>query len=470
MAIFLKQIDSDHEADALLLRVDAHTSTSAFGLPTSEPNVFGAPNVPSDIEYPDVVDLAQALRAWGSKLADFASSVASSSGLSVEVDFQCHELPLEQMQFLLGGVFSMLRNPTRQHLHGDAQEPAVYLRSTISAEAFANALRTEETYTQAVTLAAELTDARANQLTPQDFAARARAIAQASGLGFRITEQDDLERKQYGGITAIGAGSAHPPVLIELWWNGGDAPSATPPEHAIALAGKGVTFDSGGLSLKPPAAMYSMHTDCAGAATVLAAMSALQSSGISQPVYAALPVVENIPGPNSVRPGDVVTMRNGLGLEIIDTDFEGRVVLADAISKLAESHPLAVVSLATLTYQIVVALGPEIAGVFSRDPELGARITTAASAAGEAVWPMPWATRYAAQLRSSAPGADVRNHPLAESGRAITAALFLGEFTRDEIPFAHIDCAGPAVISTADGPSATGFGVRTLLELLSQWR
>ncbi len=321
-----------------------------------------------------------------------------------------------------------------------------------------------------VRLATELTDLRANQLTPQIFAERARDLAEELRLGYRATSGEELAEQGYGGIVAIGKGSVNPPVLVELWHPGTGPHGSEPPRGAIALAGKGVTFDTGGLSLKPAASMYGMRTDCAGAATVLGALVALALAGCEQPVYAALPLVENVPGPASARPGDVVRMRSGAGLEIIDTDFEGRVILADALALLGESAPEAMLSLATLTHQIVVALGPEIAGVFGRDPDLAERVLAAAARADEAVWSMPWATRYGSQLVSSAPGADLRNHPLTDTGRAITAALLLGEFVPAAIPFAHIDFAGPAVKTTPDGPVATGYGVRTVVELVLRWR
>lgn len=323
---------------------------------------------------------------------------------------------------------------------------------------------------QAVELAQELTNARSNQLTPEIFAQRAAALAHEHKLGVRVTEAEQLRADGFGGITGIGQGSANPPRLVELWYAAdGAEPKSQPPRGAIALAGKGVTFDSGGLSTKSAASMYGMHTDCAGAAAVLAALTAHAQLGGDTAVYAALPLIENIPGPQSLRPGDVVEMRDTTGVEIIDTDFEGRVILADSLALLAESSPRAIISLATLTHQIQVALGDEIAGLFGRDEELASQILTAAERADEALWRMPWATRYASQLRSTAPGARLRNHPLHDTGRAITAALFLGEFVPLDIPFAHIDSAGPAVRNTADGPIATGYGVRMLIELLRAW-
>ncbi len=320
-----------------------------------------------------------------------------------------------------------------------------------------------------VDVAVSLTNARANQLDPRRFTQIACALAAELGLGVRVTDAVQLAEEGFGGIIAIGSGSSHPPSLVELWLPGEGPLGEEPPHGAIALAGKGITFDSGGLSLKDPSAMYSMHTDCAGAATVLGALVALAELGCTVPVYAALPLAENMPGPEAIRPGDVVTMRSGVGLEIIDTDFEGRVVLADAVALLSESQPQAVITMATLTYQAVVALGPEIAALLGRDAALTQRLLDAADRVDEALWPLPWADRYIAQIRSNAPGAVYRNHPRADTGRALTAALLLGEFLDPGIPFAHVDFAGPAVRMQDGGPVATGYGVRTLVELVTSW-
>ncbi|WP_291279881.1 M17 family metallopeptidase [Galactobacter sp.] len=324
---------------------------------------------------------------------------------------------------------------------------------------------------QAVELATELTDARANQLDPSRFAEIAAKQAQDHRLGIRVRAGQDLSEGGFGAISAIGRGSTeHPPVLIELWYPGAHGSvGPNPPEGAVGLAGKGVCFDSGGLSIKSAEGMYSMHTDCCGAASVLAAMTALDDLQVETPVYAVLPMVENLPGPSSVKPGDVITARNGAGVEIIDSDFEGRVVLADAVALLAESRPAAIYSFATLTYQIQIALGPDIAGLFARDATAGARMLRAAERSGEPLWLMPWATRYSEQLNSIAPGAQLRNHPLRPSGRAITAALFIGAFVPETIPFAHVDFAGPTVTHTPNGPAATGYGVRSILEVLTNW-
>jgi leucyl aminopeptidase len=181
----------------------------------------------------------------------------------------------------------------------------------------------------------------------------------------------------------------------------------------VALVGKGITFDSGGLSLKSPAAMQNMRLDVAGAATVLAVMAGLARAGCATQVRAVLPFAENLPGPDAARPGDVVNAWNGTEIQILDTDFEGRVVLADALALAASAEPRLLVDLATLTYQAEIALGPEIAAVFGRDDEAAEAVLAAGSRAGEPLWRLPYDERYLNQVKTDS---GVRNHPPARFG------------------------------------------------------
>ncbi|MBM2615655.1 leucyl aminopeptidase family protein [Actinoplanes sp. LDG1-06] len=301
-----------------------------------------------------------------------------------------------------------------------------------------------------------LVSAPANVLTPAAAASLARRIADNAGLTCSVLGPAEVAAQGFGGLAAIGGGSANGPHLVTL----DHLPEAGPPE--VALVGKGITFDSGGLSLKSPAAMQNMRLDVAGAATVLAVMAGLRRAGCTIGVRAVLPFAENLPGPGAARPGDVVTAWNGTEIQILDTDFEGRVILADALSLAADASPRLLVDLATLTYQAEIALGPEIAAVFGRS-DAAAPVLAAASRAGEPVWELPYDERYLPQIKT---GSGVRNHPLHDSGRAITAALFLGEFVPRTVPWVHIDMTGPAWSGNASIDGATGFGARTLLELL----
>jgi leucyl aminopeptidase len=306
-------------------------------------------------------------------------------------------------------------------------------------------------------LAGLLVSAPANLLTPEVAAEWAAEIAGRAGLECAVLGPAEIVAQGFGGLAAIGAGSVHGPRLVRLRHTvPGDGP-------VLAVVGKGITFDSGGLSLKSPAAMQPMRLDVAGAATVLAVMAGLRAAGCPISVQAVLPFAENLPGPGAMRPGDVVTAWNGTEIQLLDLDFEGRVVLADALALAAADRPDLLVDLATLTYQAEVALGPEIGAVLGRDDDAVAQVLAAAATAGEPMWRLPWAARYADQVRT---GSGVRNHPLTDSGRALTAALFLGEFVPLDVPWVHCDLTGPAWRGDASGDGGTGFGARTLLALV----
>lgn len=463
----LHYASSTAEPDSFALYLIPETDTRAPASSRTGAGVlFGFTNSSGRIDV-DALPCSSAeledFHGWGEAAGTFIRALHHRTPQPLALNVSAADITEPQLSQLIAGLIAGVGGLT------GLEQLSLTMISAATHTDFDRIVQRELAMRTGIELAASLTNARANQLSPAQFAETAWALAADNGLGCRITHSDDLLQKGFGGITAIGQGSARPPVLLELWHPGNSDLTAEPPRGALAIAGKGVTFDTGGLSLKSPTGMYGMHTDCAGAATALASLTVLSTIGTDTAVYIALPLVENVPGPDSIKPGDVVTMRNGLGLEIIDTDFEGRVILADAVALLAESEPRAIVSLATLTYQVVVALGPEIAGVFGRDDALTDRLLDAAECSGEALWRMPWARRYARQLRSIAPGATLRNHPLNDSGRAITAALFIGEFAPESIPFAHIDFAGPTVKSTPDGPVATGYGVRTLVTLMSSW-
>ncbi|MCW2903037.1 MAG: Leucyl aminopeptidase [Streptosporangiaceae bacterium] len=306
-------------------------------------------------------------------------------------------------------------------------------------------------------LAAKLVSAPANLVTPRRAADWAEDIAGRAGLQCTVLGPAEIHAQGFGGLEAIGAGSADGPRLVRLGYSGtGDGP-------LLSLVGKGITFDSGGLSLKSPAAMQSMRLDVAGAATVLAVMAGLRRARCPIDVQAVIPFAENLPGPGAMRPGDVVIAWNGTQIQLLDLDFEGRVVLADALALAAADQPDLLVDLATLTYQAEIALGPDIAAVLGRDDDAVARVLTAAAAVGEPMARLPWAARYLGQVRTPF---GVRNHPLRDSGRALTAALFLGEFVPTGIPWVHCDMTGPAWRGDASDDGGTGFGARTLLALI----
>ncbi|TNM60190.1 leucyl aminopeptidase [Streptomyces sp. NP160] len=319
----------------------------------------------------------------------------------------------------------------------------------------------------AVHLARLLTSAPPGTATPARTAAWAQRGAAAAGVDCEVLDEHQLAEGGYGAVLAVGAGSAEAPRLVRLRWRGAGE------RVDLAVVGKGVTFDSGGLSLKSAAAMQSMRSDCAGAAAALAVVLALAARRAPVTVEALLPLAENLPGPGAVRPGDVVTTRSGRRVQVLDTDFEGRVLMADALIAALEGAPASadrepprlLVDVATLTYAAPVALGDEVGALLARDDAAAAVVLDAARTAGEPLWRLPVAERYRDQVDL---GWAVRNHPLHERGRAITAALFLGEFVPRAQPWVHLDVAGPAWRGDASAEGATGFGVRTLLEVARQ--
>jgi leucyl aminopeptidase len=232
----------------------------------------------------------------------------------------------------------------------------------------------------------------------------------------------------------------------------------------LAFVGKGIVFDSGGLSIKPAKGMETMKTDMSGAAAVLNAVWAIARLGLPVEVLAITPITENMPGGGAIRPGDVFTARNGKTVEVLNTDAEGRLVLADGLSLAVEADPALIVDVATLTGACMVALGKGVAGLFASDDEVAEQVANAAAAAGESVWRLPMEASYRQKLESEV--ADLKNIGDAFGG-AITAALFLKEFTGD-VPWAHLDIAGPARAESAEHyltKGGTGFAVRTLVAL-----
>jgi leucyl aminopeptidase len=316
----------------------------------------------------------------------------------------------------------------------------------------------------AVALARDLTNMPSDRKTPAWLAGQARTAAAQSGLGVRVWDATELAAHGFGGLLAVGAGSARPPCLIEL--------SYQPPHPAghVALVGKGITFDSGGLSLKPNDGMKLMKTDMAGGAVVIAVMSALARLGVRSRVTGLVAAAENMPSGSALRPGDVITHYGGRTAEVLNTDAEGRLVLADGLAYAdAVLQPDVMVDIATLTGAVRIALGTGIGALYASDDQVAAGLLAAARVSGDALWRMPLVEDYRDALDS--PVADLANIPHASRARAgsIDAALFLREFTGGR-PWAHLDIAGAARSASDEGENtkgATGFGTRVLLRWLA---
>ena len=297
-----------------------------------------------------------------------------------------------------------------------------------------------------------------NELTPLLLADEARRMGAEYGLQVRVHDVDELRAGGFGGILAVGGGSVNPPCLIEVRHPGTNG-------RVVGLAGKGITFDSGGLLLKTKQAMADMRSDMAGAATMLAVAQAAARLGCATGVIAVSAAAENMPSGGSYRPGDIIRHRGGLTSEVLDTDAEGRITLADALAYLSEQRPDVLVDAATLTYDVICALGNQIGGILGTDPALVRALVDAGARAGEPLWELPLWAGYRRNIESKV--ADLRNDG-GSYADAIHAALFLGEFTKG-IPWAHLDIAGTAFLERDghDGPAgATGVGVRTLVRWL----
>jgi leucyl aminopeptidase len=328
-----------------------------------------------------------------------------------------------------------------------------------------NQLAEAKIVSEAVALGRDLINDSPLQLYPESFAQRATKVAKDHGLQIKVLKPTELKRRKMNLLLGVGAGSARLPRLVHL--------SYTPKESAskknakpLVLVGKGVTFDSGGLSLKPPAAMVDMKIDMGGAAAVLGTMQAIGQLKPAFPVHGILALAENMPSGDAIRPGDVITGASGRSVEINNTDAEGRLVLADALHYATQLKPARIIDLATLTGACVVALGPHTVGLFSNNEKLAQDLLDSSQRSCEHFWRMPLTEALKSQLKSDV--ADTKNTG-ERWGGAITAALFLREFI-GQTPWAHLDIAGPVNSSRDTGPlskGGTGVAIATLISLIT---
>jgi leucyl aminopeptidase len=341
---------------------------------------------------------------------------------------------------------------------------SLVLASALDAKAARAAVARAKAIGQAVCLARDLVNTPPNILTPRAFADRASREASALGLAISVLDEKALRRGGYGGITGVGQGSVNPPRLVRLAYR---HPKAT--QH-LALVGKGITFDTGGISIKPAGGMELMKSDMGGAAAVLGAMTAVARLKPVVNVTGWAPMAENMPGGGAQRPSDVLTTYGGRTVEVLNTDAEGRLVLADAIVAALEDHPDVIVDVATLTGAQRVALGARISGIMSNDDGLRDQIHAASKRVGESMWPMPLPEELRAGLDSSV--ADIANVDNGRLAGMLSGGTFLREFVPAGQPWAHLDIAGPAYNGgggygfTPSG--ATGASVRTLVELAEE--
>ena len=351
-------------------------------------------------------------------------------------------------------------------VRGQAKSPVGALVLTRSTPERALAVDAAATVAGAAWFARDLVHTPSNIKDPAWLAGQARTTAERGGLDVRIWDEQELAAAGFGGIVAVGMGSERPPRLIELTYS---PPHAGPNTPHVVLVGKGITYDSGGLSLKPRDSMVAMKTDMSGGAVVIGVLSALRALGCPMRVTGLIPAAENLPSGSAQRPSDVIRQYDGTTVEVLNTDAEGRLVLADAIGyAVATKDPDMIVDVATLTGAATVALGRRHAALYATSDSLADALVTAGAAAGEKLWRMPLVSDYREALESDV--ADVAHIETRRmGGGSITAALFLERFARD-VPWAHLDIAGTG---RSDGDSeelvkgGTAFGVRTLLYWLS---
>lgn len=377
------------------------------------------------------------------------------------LDMGTDELPFDSCLegFLLGSYrFSPYKSEKNAHSH--LRKIEVCCANESLAKTLKSQLERIQIFVRTTFLARDLVNEPANVINPESFSKIAQKIAQEEGIKIRIIKGAELKKQNMNLIIAVAQGSANEPCFIHMEYK-----PKKKAKHTVALVGKGVTFDTGGLSLKTPPFMLGMKMDMGGAASVLATMWAVALLKLPVHVHALMPMVENMPSDRAIRPGDIVRGRSGKTVEIDNTDAEGRLILADALSYAEELNADYMIDVATLTGACVIALGDEIAALYSTDSELQKMLQDSSDDVGEKLWPMPLEKNYLSQMKSDI--ADLKNVGGREGG-SITAALFLKEFVT-KTKWAHLDIAG-ASEAQKDFPTcpkgATGTPVRTFIRFL----
>lgn len=310
-----------------------------------------------------------------------------------------------------------------------------------------------------------LVNTPSNRKSPESLAQVAREIGEQGTIKVTVWDELKIQEEKMGALWAVGMGSTNMPRFIVMEY----APAGTENDAPVCLVGKGITFDTGGYSLKPPAAMEDMKGDMGGAGIVLAAMSAVEKLGVQKRVIGIVASAENMVSGGAQRPGDIITARDGTTIEVLNTDAEGRLVLADALVWASEQKPAAIVDFATLTGAIVVALGQEGAGLFSNDDDLSAQLTQSGDDSGEPIWRLPMWEGLDDSMKGKI--SDLKNISGDRYAGSITAAIFLRHFVGEGIPWAHLDVAAVDQVKSEKHLTtfgATGFGVRLVLDYLSR--
>ena len=355
------------------------------------------------------------------------------------------------------GLYRFRKHITKEPENHDMAEIIIAERDTAKLTALKQGCKKGRVIAEATNLARDLINEPANYMTPSDMAKIAKGLAKKFGLELTILDREQMEKEGMGSLLGVAQGSRQPPKLIVLSYKGDKKSSDT-----LGFVGKGITFDSGGISIKPSESMAEMKGDMAGAAAVMAALSAIAQLKPKVNVAAVIPATENLPGGNALKPGDVLKAMNGKTIEVVNTDAEGRLILADALGYAVKQGFSPLIDLATLTGACHIALGAICSGILGNSQELIEKIIKAGTEAGERLWQLPMYEEYKEQNKSDV--ADIKNSG-GRWGGAITAAQFLSEFVGDK-PWVHIDIAGTAQTEKERGyivKGATGVGVRTLV-------
>lgn len=427
-------------------------------------------------QYVIVVVVEQAAGGWREAFAQAAGKLKSLKLSSVAIDISSPAIAamlqtIGEKQAMKAAIEGLKLALYERQASKKEQQSAVELQrisfvlndEQLAQQAdYAQAVAEAEHIVESVKLARDLTNMPGNDLTPERLAFYAEELAHKLGLDIEVLDEWSCAEEQMGGLLAVGQGSVNPPRMIIIHYEGNANSS-----EKWGLVGKGITFDTGGISLKPAAGMDEMISDMGGAAAVLGAIHAIASLKVKANVVAVIPTAENMPSDRSLKPGDVIRTMSGHTVEVVNTDAEGRLVLADGLTSAIKRGATKLIDVATLTGAVLVALGTEATGAVSNNDELMNQVIVASEKSGERVWQLPAYAEYKQLIASDV--ADMKNSGGRHAG-SITAGLFLANFVEDK-PWVHLDIAGTAYINRArrwEPKGATGVMARTLYELIAE--
>ena len=401
--------------------------------------------------------VAETCRILRQKGVDNIATVAQGAGIA---GISLESAAQAVTEGALLGVYSFRKHMTKEAEYGEIEQLSILSGDDSELPALGEGCHKGKVLAEAANLARDMVNEPANYMTPTQMAEMAKRLADTYRLELNVLEQEQMQELGMGALLGVAQGSRQPPKFIVLHYKGGDSSQIN-----VALVGKGITFDSGGISIKPSKNMDEMKGDMAGGAAVMAALSAIAQLKPKINVMAVIPATENLLGESALKPGDVLTAMSGKTIEIVSTDAEGRLVLADALGYVRKLGAKSIIDVATLTGACIIALGKVCTGAFGNNQELIDRVITAGAEAGELIWQMPMYEQYKEQNKSNV--ADIKNVG-GRDGGAITAAQFLSEFAGDT-PWVHLDIAGTSMTDKEKNylvKGATGVPTRTLVNLV----